>query len=359
MRKYFIFTYGCQMNESDSERIAGYLKKIGYQSADSEKQADLIVLNMCAVRQSAVERAYGKINNLNKLKKQNKKIKIIATGCILPFDKKRLKQLVDYVIPIKNLLDWQKILKNKEIKNVSHIGYFKILPQQSSKISAFIPISFGCNNLCFYCAVPYTRGKLICRSSQDILKEVKLNIKKGIKEIWLLGQNVNDYKFGNVDFGKLLKTINDISGNFWIRFTSPHPSNFSDKLIETIAKCPKITPYFNLPLQSGDNEILKKMNRGYTAQKYGLLIKKIRSAFKKYREGTEKDPTISTDIIVGYPGETKKQFKNTADLFKRIKFEMAYISKYSPRKGTFAEKNLKDNVKAKEKEKRWETVNEI
>jgi tRNA-2-methylthio-N6-dimethylallyladenosine synthase len=162
----------------------------------------------------------------------------------------------------------------------------------------------------------------------------------------------------DINFAKLLRMVNDIPGNFWIRFTSPHPKNFSDELIETMAKCQKVTPYLNLPVQSGDDEILKKMNRPYTTKQYKNLIKKIRTAFKKYRTGLEKEIAISTDVIVGFPGETEKQFQNTAKLFKEIKYDMAYIAQYSPRPGTAAEK-MGDNVPKKEKEKRWKILTEI
>jgi tRNA-2-methylthio-N6-dimethylallyladenosine synthase len=176
-----------------------------------------------------------------------------------------------------------------------------------------------------------------------------------------LGQNVNDYNSPSdpsINFAKLLKMINEIDGDFWIRFTSPHPKNFSDELIETIAKCQKVTPYLNLPVQSGDDEILKRMNRGYKVKEYKNLVKKIRKAFKKYRKGLEKEIAISTDVIVGFPGESEKNFQNTVKLFNEIKFDMAYIAQFSPRPGTAAEK-MKDDVSKEEKERRWKVLTEI
>jgi len=339
--KYHIITYGCQLNRSDSERIASILESDGYKPASSIKEADLIVVNMCSVRQSAVDRIYGLIPKLEKLKNKNLKLKTVLTGCILKKDRKNFAKGFDKILRISNLLKYH--------------------PKYRSDFSAFVPISNGCNNFCTYCVVPLTRGPLICRSDADILREVKGLIKRGFKEIWLLGQNVNDYRSpvdSSINFAQLLKMINDIPGDFWIRFTSPHPSNFSDQLIETMAKCQKITPYLNLPIQSGDDEILKKMNRTYTTKEYKNLVKKIKTAFKKHRKGLEKKISLSTDIIVGFSGETKKQFENTANLLKEIKYDMAYIAQYSPRPQTAAFL-LKDDISPKEKERRYRVLSDI
>jgi len=361
--KYFIITYGCQMNKSDSERIASVLENNGFQKASKMNEANLIVVNMCSVRQSAVDRVYGKIQNA-KIKNQNEKskCKIILTGCILKKDRERLFQQVNLILDIKDLQNWPEKLgiKNQElgIKN-----YFEIEPKYSSFPAAYVPISTGCNNFCAYCVVPYTRGPLIHRPAEDIIKEVKELIKKGYREIWLLGQNVNSYgiqretdakqnakQTQNINFSKLLRMVNDIPGDFWIRFTSSHPKDFSDELIKTMAECKKVTPYLNLPVQSGNDKILRKMNRNYTVQKYKNLVKKIRKKIP--------DIALSTDIIVGFPGEIKKQFENTAKLLREIKFDMAYIAQYSLRPGTTAIK-MKDNVPQKEKKKREQILTEI
>jgi tRNA-2-methylthio-N6-dimethylallyladenosine synthase len=213
---------------------------------------------------------------------------------------------------------------------------------------AYIPISTGCNNACSYCVVPFTRGPLICRHHKEILKEVKNLVQRGFKEIWLLGQNVNDYKSplaknNELNFPQLIKMVDKIPGDFKFFFTSPHPKNFSDELIDTLSKCKKFGKYLNLPVQSGDEEILKKMNRNYTPKEYKNLVKKIREKIPEIK--------LSTDVIVGFPGETEKQFQNTVKLFKEIKFDMAYIAKYSPRKRTTASR-LKDNVPLGEKKQR-------
>ena len=368
--KYFIITFGCQMNKSDSERIATVLEGRGYKPASKENEADLIVVNMCSVRQSAVDRVYGKINQISNIKNQNDKVKckIILTGCILPGDKRKLKNKVNLILDIKNLPNWPKIIekdKNSLIQpwQINKSDYLKIKPKYSNRDLVFIPISNGCNNFCSYCVVPYVRGPLVCRDHKEILEKVKNAVNKGYREIWLLGQNVNSYgvpretdakqntkQTQNINFAKLLRMINDIPGDFSIRFTSPHPADFTDELINTMAKCKKVAHYLNLPVQSGDNEILKKMNRNYTVEQYKNWVEKIREKIP--------DINLSTDVIVGFPGETKKHFENTAKLFKEIKFNLAYIAKYSPRPGTAAFR-LKDNVPLKEKKRREKVLREI
>ena len=332
------------MNKSDSERIATLLEKKGYKPALNIKEADLIVVNMCSVRQSAVDRIYGLANKFKKLKEEKPKLKTVLTGCILNKDRAKFTKKFDQILRFKDLLKYQ--------------------PKRQDKSIAFVPISNGCNNFCTYCVVPFTRGSLICRNHQEILNEVKDLVKRGYKEIWLLGQNINHYRskskiknprrktFGFlggrqkskvINFAKLLKMVNDIPGDFRIRFTSPHAADFTDELINMIAKCKKVAHYLHLPVQSGDNEILKKMGRPYTVEQYKNLVRKIRKKIP--------DINLSTDIIVGFPGETRNQFENTVKLMKEIEFNLAYISKYSPRSGTAAF-CIKDNVPLKEKKRR-------
>lgn len=318
--RYHIITFGCQMNKSDSERIATNLEKDGCKPASKMEEADLVVVNMCSVRQPATDRVFGVGQKLAKLKIQNSNLKTVLTGCILKKDKIKFREIFDEI--------WEN-------------------PEKCSISSKFIPISNGCDNFCAYCVVPYTRGRLVCRNHEEILNEIKNATQAGIKEIWLLGENVNRYQSDDINFAKLLKMADDITGNFKIRFMSPNPANFTDELIEAMAKYKKVAHYLNLPLQSGDNEILKRMNRPYTAEQYIKLVKKIREKIP--------DINLSTDVIVGFPGETKKQFENTVKMFKNIKFNIAYISKYSPRQGTAAFR-LKDDVPIKEKKRREKTL---
>lgn len=313
MKKYYIITYGCQVNIADSEKISKFLEK-KYRPAQNMEEADLVVINMCSVRQSAVNRVIGLLPKL-------KGKKTILTGCIIKKDKIKFTNYFDQIIDKEELVGKTK---NNYSKNPV----------------AYIPIMTGCNNFCSYCVVPYTRGRETSRLQKEIICEIKKLIKNGVKEIWLLGQNVNSYKY---NFAKLLRKIDKLPGRFEIRFTSSHPKDFSDNLIETMAKCKKVAKYLNLPVQSGDNEILKKMNRPYTVEQYKDLVERIRNKIPNIN--------LSTDVIVGFPGETKKQFENTAKLFREIKYNIAYINKYSPRFGTTAFR-LKDDIPPKEKKRR-------
>lgn len=368
--KYQIITFGCQMNINDSQRISAMLEKLGFKSTSNINEADLLVINVCSVRQSAVDRAISKTQNL-KLKIQNyrQKFKVIVTGCVLKKDKEKFQKIADAVVNVLNIQNLPQILKTLgfQIKEAKIKDYLKIEPKYEKNPVAYVPIMTGCNNFCAYCVVPYTRGPERSRPPEDILCEIKNWLKRGAKEIWLLGQNVNSYKFSPktitqklklINFAKLLKMVNDLPGSFWIRFTSSHPKDLTDELIETMAKCKKVTPYINLPLQAGDDEILKRMNRPYTVAHYKKLIKKLRNVFKKHRKDLEKEIAISTDIIVGFPGEKRKHFENTKKLSKEVGFFMAYIAKYSPRPGTSAY-HLKDDVLSQEKDKREKELTEI
>ena len=331
--KYRIITYGCQMNKSDSERIAAILENRGYRLTSKINEADLVVVNMCSVRQSAVDRVYGLYLKFKKLREKNPKLKTVLTGCILKKDRKKFRKIFNSI--------W------------SQRNYFNVSPEYKYKPVAYIPISNGCNNFCSYCVVPFVRGPLICRPYEEILEEVENVIEREFREIWLLGQNVNDYQSptdSSINFPKLLRMVNNIPGNFSIRFTSPNPKNFSDELIDALAKCEKFGKYLNLPVQSGDNEILKKMNRPYTVEQYKNLVKKIRKKIP--------DINLSTDVIVGFPGENQSQFENTVKLLKEIKFNLAYIAKYSPRPGTAAFQ-MKDDIPLLEKKRREKILREI
>lgn len=361
-KKYHIVVYGCQMNVADAERLAGVLESMGYKKTSNINEANLVAITMCSVRQSAVDRIFGLVEKFKKLKN---KPKTLLTGCILKKDKKTFSGLFDYVIGASEAADLEHTLqvilhgpaKRENYRSLSEPrageanASGKSLP--SAPDSKYIPISNGCNNFCTYCVVPYTRGRLICIDHNKIIKEAKRLIKQGFKEIWLLGQNVNDYSSPSdpsVDFSKLLEEINNLEGNFKIFFMSPNPKNFSDKLIKTMAKSEKFSRYLNLPIQAGDDEILKRMNRPYTSKQYIELVKKIRKAMP--------DINLSTDVIVGFPGETKKQFENTVKLFKKVKFNIAYINKYSPRRQTVAFK-MEDNVPWPEKKRREKILIDI
>lgn len=370
-KKYYIITYGCQMNKSDSERVAAVLEKNGYKPAKSEQQADLIVLVACSVRQSAVDRLYGKVRALVKLKKKNKKLKIVLTGCVLSEDKKKLKDQFDLFL---NISEWKSFPKKFQVSSYrfQDIDYFHIKPRYTDKFRAYVPIMTGCNNFCSYCVVPYVRGREVSRNVADILTEVKQLAKNGCLEVTLLGQNVNAYQpkdvenfsknnpyisrifrhrmsGNNSNFAALLWEINQITGLERIHFTAPHPANMTDEVIDALT-LPKMVNYLHLPVQAGDDGVLRRMNRHYTSEDYLKLVEKIR----------KKKPSIAlgTDIIVGFPGETKKAFQNTVKLYMKVGFDIAYLAMYSPREGTVAAK-MKDNVSRAEKKRRWRVLQDL
>jgi len=361
-KKYHIIVYGCQMNISDSERVAAVLDGIKYKNTPNINEADLILVVMCSVRQSAVDRVYWLVEKSKTLRKNNPKLKTILTGCVLKKDKKNFSNGFDYIIDIKDIKKLPEMIgalrhgsgQVKKIKNADN--YLDLIPKYASKTCAYVPIMTGCNNFCSYCVVPYARGREVSRPAKEIIFEVKNLIKSGKKEVWLLGQNVNSYRdsltsSGQItNFPKLLKMADSIPGNFKLNFTSSHPKDFSDELIETMATCKNLSMDLNLPIQSGDDEILKKMNRPYTVDQYKNLVKKIRKSLPKIR--------LSTDIIVGFPGETKKQFNNTVKTLKEIGYGVAFINKYSPRAGTAASK-LKDDVPWAEKKRREKILIEL
>lgn len=339
--KYFVKTFGCQMNEADSEKISGVLEKKGYKSVLKPEDADLVVINSCSVRESAENRVFGLVNNLNKLKKPPH---VILTGCMVGSAREDRRRY-----PISELK--KKLPEVNEFKLIKELIDSSSPKKRKKKTSALVPIMKGCNNFCSYCVVPYGRGKEESLSLDEILCEIERLSEDGCKEVVLLGQNVNSY--GNDKTGKsfanLLRKVYEIEGIEKISFLTSNPWDLSDEIIE-VMKLPKIDRYLHLPVQSGDDEILKKMNRSYKIEDYLNLVKKIRKEIP--------DIKIGTDIIVGFSGETKKQFGNTVRLCKKIGFDRAFVNRYSQRKGTAAFK-LKDNVSPPEKRRRWKVLDDL
>ena len=387
------------MNVSDSERIATFLEQQGFSPSNEIETADLIIFNTCGVKQTAENRAYSLINNLRKaekashLKAKNYKLKtIIMTGCLANHAdvQKRMQSKVDLFCEIKNFPEavvsilYNVSCINPKIHNTSYeipytknpynkeaLDYLSIQPKHRNSFEAYVPIMTGCNNFCAYCVVPNARGREISRPAEEIITEVKDLVARGYKNIILLGQNVNSYhgtwslepgalnakaKEKIVTFPELLKKINAIPGKFWIQFVSSHPKDMSDELIEAVTKCQKVCENVHLPVQAGDDETLRRMNRHYTQKHYSNLLKKINIAFKKNKP--EKLFSISSDIIVGFPGETRKQFLQSAHLMEKSKFDMVFFGQFSPRPETAAWK-MKDNVSQKEKARREQYLNEI
>jgi len=362
MKRYHLITFGCQMNYADSERIITILENAGYQSTPLLDQAELVIVNMCSVRQKAVDRIYGLIPKIRQQKAENSHLQTILTGCISNKDQEKLREEFDFILEKENLLSWPKLLGFPQQKNKSQ-HYLEVSPTYQSPFSAFVPIMTGCNNFCTFCIVPYTRGREYSRPVENILFEINHLAQKNYKEIWLLGQNVNSFsgKTANgdiINFSQLLILINKIPGDFWLFFTSSHPKDFSDELIETMARLPKIAPYLNLPVQSGNNKVLATMNRSYSIEQYNEIVKKVRKSFWEKRKGLERLLSLSTDAIVGFPQETEDEFNDTIALFKRIKYDSAHIAKFSPRPQTAAAQMI-DNVPHREKVKRKEKLNSI
>lgn len=355
--KYFIKTFGCQMNEADSEKIAGWYESQGWKAVQKIEEADEVVINTCSVRQSAEDRVYGLINNLVKLKLKNPKLKIVLTGCMLRYPIADLRKKLPAVDEFKKISDFQSGLSRRK-----------------SSVHAWVPIMEGCSHFCTYCVVPYARGPEKSRSFEEIVCEVEELARRGYKHITLLGQNVNsygkDFKISNIKyqisniniknkkeivkkfktpFALLLTVLHQIPGIEKISFVTSNPWDLTDDIVEAMS-LPKIDRYLHLPVQSGDDEVLRRMGRPYTGKQYLDLVRKIRQKIP--------DIKIGTDIIVGFPGESKKAFQNTVELCKKVGFEKAYIAMYSPRPGTAASK-FKDDVPYEEKKRRWRILEEL
>jgi len=383
-KKYHLQTFGCQMNKNDSERITALLNSLGLKSVSDPSCADLLLVNTCAVRQSAEDRVFGIIKNWQKFRIKKPNLIIAVTGCMPGRDKNgKIKNKipgVDLWFGIDDLSQLPKwliglsliplVCNSKQTESLT--DYLQITPNRENKFQVFISIQTGCNNFCTYCVVPTARGRERNRKLVDILAEVKEAVRQGAKEIILLGQVVNNYQASDIEnfsascplltkegnkgrlvkdhFSALLWEINQIPGEFRIHFTAPDPQYFSNEQIEALT-FPKQVNFLHLPAQSGDDEILKKMNRHYTRAQYITLIKKIRQV--------KPDISLATDIIVGFCGETKEQFKNTVDLYKQCDFDISYHAQYSERSGTTAVKMFKDDVLQSEKKRRWNELQKI
>lgn len=348
LKQYHIVTYGCQMNKSDSERIASLFEQHNCQPTNDPSRADFIVLNTCSIKQTAEDKAMGHARQFSKLRKDKPELKIVITGCMTGRPDAIQKTTgVDFAIPIKEIGTLPELLKINQLTSQQINSYLSIVPRHNNSFQAYIPIMTGCNNFCTFCVVPYTRGREYSRPFNEVIEEVKLAVKKGAKDIMLLGQNVNSYQFG---FVELLKEINKIDGEFWVRFMSSNPQDMTKELIETVASSEKLCKYIHFAVQSGNDRVLKKMNRRHTIKQYEDLCDYMKSLM----------PTLglSTDIIVGFSSETDEEFKDTANLMERVGFDMAYISQYSKRTNTPAWR-LNDDVPYEKKKERDVYLNEI
>ncbi len=362
-KSYAIFTYGCQGNEADSEVMAGILEEIGYEKSSDPMNADLVILNTCAIRENAEQRIWGVLGQLKGKKRENPDMLIGIAGCMPQEENTTNKILesygfIDLVIGTHNKNHLPKLLfeaymtKAKVVEVISSEGeILEDAPKvRESHHKAWVNIMYGCDEFCTYCIVPYTRGKERSRAKEDILKEVEELVSLGYKEITLLGQNVNAYGKdleGKYTFGDLLYDL-DKTGIQRIRYTTSHPRDLDELTMQAMHDCKSVMPHLHLPVQSGDNEILRRMNRKYTYEVYMEKINQLRKLVP--------DLALTTDIIVGFPNETKEQFANTLKLVQNAKFEGAYTFIYSKRDGTPAA-SMPDDITEEEKHKRLEELN--
>ncbi len=356
------------MNHSDSERICTVIESMGYERTLVEEEANLIGVVACSVRQKAIDKVYSKIYKWNKWKNSRNLITFVS-GCILPADEEKFLKLFDLVFRTPELPNLPEMVRQSGV--ITHVavnamgsgtddiaGHWQVDPTYTSEIEAFVPIQNGCDKFCSFCAVPYTRGREVSRPSSEILAEVEKLVVEGRKSITLLGQNVNSYgldKQGEeVSFAELLRLVGELGRRldreFWLYFTSPHPRDMTRDVLEVIAEYPCLAKQIHLPLQSGDEKVLIRMNRNHSVDRYRNIVSNIRELLPT--------ATLFTDIIVGFSGETEEQFENTAKLMRECEFNMAFVAKYSPRPGARAAR-WEDDVSPDEKSRRLAVLNEI
>lgn len=347
---YNVQTFGCQMNSKDSEKLAGILETIGYVATESE-EADFVIYNTCTVRENANTRVYGRIGYLGKLKKENPDMKIALCGCMMQEEHvvEKIKQsyrFVDIIFGTHNIFKMAELLNQRLHSNKMVIDIWKdtkeiveeLPSEQKYSFKAGVNIMYGCNNFCSYCIVPYVRGRERSRNPEDIITEIKKLVSKGIVEVMLLGQNVNSYGktlTNPITFAELLKRVEEVEGLKRIRFMTPHPKDLSDDVIEVMKNSKKICNHLHLPVQSGSTNLLKAMNRKYTKEDYLTLVSKIKAAMPNI--------SLTTDIIIGFPGETEEDFLDTLDVVRQVRYASAYTFIYSKRSGTPAA-SMEDQV---------------
>ena len=367
MLRYYSWTIGCQMNKAESQRIAGYLDAAGYQAAASFSDADLVVLNTCVVRQSAENKVLGTLGLLKGLKNEHPNLRILVTGCLVNSNTQELKRRFPHVNLLFKPGDYPELVAWGQKQGIlfeqgSLRGPFPALKTSThyndagmtSSPCVYIPIIQGCDNFCSYCIVPYRRGREVSRPVEEIVYEVKELARQGIKEITLLGQNVDSYGHdlpGHPDLADLLNELNGIDDLARIRFLTNHPKDINLKLIDTVASLNKVCKHLELPVQAGDDDILKTMRRGYNVKRYRELVHTIRRKVPQI--------SLSTDIIVGFPGETEEQFERSLSLIKDMKFDVVHVAAYSPRPGTLAWREYQDNIPASVKKDRLNKIEEL
>jgi len=367
--KYHVWTEGCQMNVADSERVSSALEHLGYDHTPVIEEADVIVLNTCVVRQSAEEKAYGRLTTLIPTKRKRPDLVISLMGCLVGFkDNPKLRKRFPYVDAfcppsdpsplIEFLIDHHAhSLEQAELtRRYAVMDGDLLLPQPSvgRQVIGWIPVVYGCSHACTYCIIPYRRGVEHSRPPEEILKEAHSLAAQGVKEVTLLGQIVDRYGLdqpGYPTLAGLLRQISEIEGIERIRFLTSHPNWMNDELLDSVVELPKVMPHIEIPNQAGDDVVLERMKRGYTAEQYRILVNKIRARIPGV--------SIATDIIVGFPGETREQFQNTFDLLEELKLDSIHLARYSPRTGTVSERTMQDNVSEEEKWERFRAIEKL
>jgi len=358
MTRYFVWTIGCQMNKAESQRIAGYLNSAGYQAATSFPDADLVVLNTCVVRQSAENKVLGTLGLLQGLKNEHPNLQILVTGCLVNSNTQELKRRFPHVDLLFKPGDYPELIAWGQKQGMPIEHRLLRYPRNDTGIApspcALIPVIQGCDNFCSYCIVPYRRGREVSRPLEEIVCEVEELARQGIKEVTLLGQNVDSYGHdlpGHPNLADLLNELNNIDDLARIRFLTNHPKDISLKLIDTVASLNRVCEHLELPVQSGDDDILKAMRRGYTMEQYRELVHTIRRKIPQI--------SLSTDIIVGFPGETEEQFEHSLSLLKEMRFDVIHVAAYSPRPGTIAWREYQDNIPVEVKKERLNKIEEL
>jgi tRNA-2-methylthio-N6-dimethylallyladenosine synthase len=364
--KYHIWTEGCQMNVADSQRIASALEHLGHRRTAAADEADIIVLNTCVVRQSAEDKAYGRLNSLRPLKEKNPGLVINLMGCLVGVrDHAHLKKRFPFVdvfsppsdpAPLVAFLTQQEVREMEDVSTQQRFALMDgemVLPveERGRLVAGFIPVVYGCSHACTFCIIPYRRGVERSRPPEEILSEARVMAAQGIKEITLLGQIVDRYGKDEPEFptlAGLLARLHAIEGLERIRFLTSHPNWMTEELLDAVAGLPKVCPHIEVPVQAGDDAVLANMHRGYTAEQYRRLVERIRARIPNV--------SIATDIIVGFPGETDAQFQNTYDLLSELKLDVAHLARYSVRPGTVAARRLPDNVSEEEKMHRFRVL---
>jgi tRNA-2-methylthio-N6-dimethylallyladenosine synthase len=358
-KRFHLWTIGCQMNEADSAKIAATLQEAGYVATGDEGSADIIVLNSCVVRQAAEDKVSGKLNSLIRLKRERPDISVVLTGCMVTNQQERLRERFPHVDLFFNPSDFAALAEvAPEVGNLGgdlgELPHYYLPPESTkSNVSAFVPIIYGCNFVCSYCIVPYRRGKERSRAVAEIVREVEQLVASGVREVTLLGQTVNAYGHDLPDapgLDGLLRAVDAIPGLARLRFLTSHPKYMSDEIIDTMAELPSVCEHMNLPVQAGDNEVLRRMRRTYVREYWMDRIARTRAAMP--------DATVATDIIVGFPGESEDQFMQTYDLLERTRCDKVHLAMYSPRPGTLSARWI-DDVPAEEKRRRHQELERL